>query len=415
MGANRTDLELTAPNPAVDNTLAQNTIIGPGEVAVLYDANYGSGLSPMGNPNNFVDANFRSAWNLAPSVPLIGTNFWPTLSNSTGSPTQSVGFWANATDYAMDIEPVEDDPVGNPGVFTNRVTKFDNAIFSLDYSDASFPSVDGMSSIAWSGNGSNSTGGQWALSVNGSNNAVTSSQVDVAGFINSNADFANPGIVPGGTPTTSGLIFTEVMYNPAAFDASDAGLDLPWEWVEVYNSSGVAIDISGWILDDGNNSAHASPNIASGSVPAGGTAILYSDQLTDAQFRGAWEVAANAPLNLVPISGWTTQLMALNNSGDKIGLWDSMANYNGDQADHLNTVATQSFFEDDGFPDATGASAYPFDLSVDLTDGANWDPAGQGDPLNSFNPNLVSGRWRHGYLASRWRCRLSGHVCCGSF
>ncbi len=394
IGANLTDFELPTPNPAVTNTLAENTMIGPGEVAVLYDANYGSSLSPMANPNNFVDANFRSAWGLSASVPLIGTNFWPTLSNSTGSPTQSVGFWANATDYAMDITPVEDDPVNMPGVFTNRVTKFDNAQFSIDYSGASFPAVDGMSSITWSGNGSNSAGNQWVKSVAEINNAVTSVPVQVPGFINSDADFANPGIIPSGTPTTSGLIFTEIMYDPAPFDVSNSGQDLPWEWVEVYNSSGVAIDLTGWVLDDINNNAHSAANIAGGSVPAGGTAIFYSDELTDVQFRDAWERDAdpdNSPLNLVAVSGWTTALMALNNSGDQIALWSSFASYSGDHNVHDNAVVKQAFFESTGFPNAVGASISPFDLSADLTDGGNWDFAAMGDPLNSFNPNLVSG------------------------
>ena len=47
-------------------------MIGPGQVAVIYDANYGSSFAPTANPNNFVDANFRNAYGLAPSVPLIG-------------------------------------------------------------------------------------------------------------------------------------------------------------------------------------------------------------------------------------------------------------------------------------------------------------------------------------------------------
>ncbi|QEG34030.1 lamin tail domain-containing protein [Bythopirellula goksoeyrii] len=378
LGFNLGDIELTAPNPTINNALAQNTVIGAGQVAVIYDANYGSGNAPMGNPNNFVDADFRSAWGLAPTVPLIGANFWPGLSNTTGSQGQSIGFWPDAATYAMDISPVEDPD--NPGTFINRVTSFANTAFSLDYSGnyyidlipdpvpgPPFPADDGMSSITWTGNGSNQIGSNWTLSVSGSNGAVTSVPVQVPGFINSDADIGNPGIVPTGTPGTAGLYFSEIMFNPASPEDD-------WEWVELYNSTLSAVDLSGYIFDDDDNPEIATGNIASGSIAAGGTAILYNaDDVSSADFAAAW----GGSLNLVGVTTWP----ALgNSSGDAIVLKNGSG----------TTVASQSFLAADGFPNANGSSISPFDLSSDLADGGNWDLSLDGDSIGSFNANLVA-------------------------
>ncbi len=371
LGFNLGDEELPDPNPTINNTLAQNTIIPAGGVAVIYDANYGSGNAPMANPNNFVDANFRSAWGLAPSVPLIGANFWPGLSNSEGSQAQSIGFWADATAYAMDISPVEDDPDGMPGVFTNRVTSFANAEFSIDYSPEAFPEVDGMSSITWNGSGSNQTGTNWVLSVSGTNGAVTSSQVQVPGFLNSDSDVGNPGIEPSGTQGTPGLQFTEIMYDPASTEAD-------WEWVELYNGTNAAINLAGYIFDDDDGAAITTANIASGSIAAGGTAILFNvGEVSAANFASAW----GATLNLVGVTGWDPGVL-LANAGDAIVLKNAMG----------ATVASQSFLEANGFPTLSqGPSISLADLSLDATDGGNWDNAIVGDSIGSFNANLVSG------------------------
>ncbi len=374
LGFNLGDRDITAPNPTINSTLDPDTTINPGEIAIIYDGFYGTG-----NPNNFVDQRFRDAWGLGAGVKLIAADFFPGMSNSVGNQGQSIGFWQSDAQWKLDQTPTELDPVNNPGVFTNITTSFANAAFSLDFSGASFPAVDGVSSITWTGNGSNQVGSNWVQSVSGTNGAVTSSIVQFSGSVNNTNDIGNPGIVPPGIPSTTGLHFTEIMYDPASSEPN-------WEWIEVYNSTGSAINLAGWVLDDNNSVALSASNIAAGSVPAGGTAILYNNVITGADFAAAW----GSSLNLIPVSDWGA--LQLNNSGDQISLWNSFANYTGNHATHANAVITQSFLESNGFPTlSNGPSISLADLSFDPSVGSNWDNAILGDSIGSFNANALSG------------------------
>lgn len=161
----------------------------------------------------------------------------------------------------------------------------------------------------------------------------------------------------GTQPSWAQLVISEIMYNPASSDSS-------WEFVEIYNASMSPVDLTGYVFSD-DDVIQSAANIASGSIPANGSAILYNaDDLTATNFSDAWGTG----MNLVAV----TNFPALGNSGDRPGLWDSFANYNG--GDFSNAVV-EVFYENNanGWPDDNGnGSIYLNDLDTDASVGGNW-------------------------------------------
>lgn len=388
------------PSPSVSSTLDPDTTINPGETMILYDAFYGTG-----NVNNFnTDTQFRSAWSMNPSTKVLGLQFWPTLGNTTGGDTQSIGFWNDRASWRADMTP----PGGGTG---SEVTGFANSQFYLDFKDyPATATVNGNSSITWTGNGDNHDGTKWVQSVSGSNGAVTS----VVATIGTGSDIANPGIVSNFATPAPGLYFTEIMYDPSNDTSAPIG-----EWVELFNNTGAAIDLAGYTLDDKNDvkSSPTTPNIAAGLIPAGGTAILYpSNLITAAEFEATW----GPGLNLVGVDNWTSSTLALNNGvngttdpnhplyqiNDSVALWADHADYLEDAAavydadnnpgttnvnynSQAQAVAKQAWGEGlNGFPVAANASMTLADPSGDPTVGANWVAAGFQDQFGSFQSGL---------------------------
>ncbi|NJN67025.1 MAG: hypothetical protein HC884_10110, partial [Chloroflexaceae bacterium] len=160
---------------------------------------------------------------------------------------------------------------------------------------------------------------------------------------------------------SANLVISEIMYNPASTEDN-------WEWVEVYNDGTASADLSGYVLDDFNTVAHGSANIASGTIPAGSTAVLYNaDDVSAANFEAAW----GSGINLIAVTDWNA--MQLNNTGDQVSLWDSFASYSGDHQAHANAIETANYTTSSPWPASNNsASIYLTDPSADNSIGSNW-------------------------------------------
>ena len=86
--------------------------------------------------------------------------------------------------------------------------------------------------------------------------------------------------------TLNSIVLNEIIPDPAGSDTGDASLPLDGEWMELYNKSGVDVDVNAWVLmdadgniltisaskgDNDNDLSDAGETI----VPAGGTLTVY--------------------------------------------------------------------------------------------------------------------------------------------
>lgn len=144
------------------------------------------------------------------------------------------------------------------------------------------------------------------------------------------------------TASAGDIIITEIMQNPSAVS------DTNGEYFEVYNTTGSAIDMNGWVISDAGTESHA---IASSVVvPANGYAVLG---------RNA-DTMANGGLTL----DYEYANIFLGNSDDEVILSCGM------------TVIDQVFYDGGpNFPDPTGSSMQLLLTAYNATDnddGANW-------------------------------------------
>lgn len=362
----------TGSNPNINSLLAQNTMIPAGSVAVLYDGNLAGS-----NPGDFHDQSFRNAWGIGAGVPLIAVDFFPPLTN-TGT---AFGFWTDFTAYEADL--VDD----GSGEGTFEVGSFNNSLFNLNYRTG-FPTSTNGISMQWNGSGSNADGARWALSQSGVGGAVTSVSASIVGGpINSTDDAGNPGITTG-TPAASGLIISEIMYNPRSTP------DANWEWVEIYNNTGGTIDFGAtpYVLDDDDLGPIGAANVASGTLANGSTAILFNGgALTQQNMIDAWDPGGAGGTLFIPVADFP----ALGNSGDTVAVWDDFATYTDDEAAGITTNAVSVIdYDDDGllWPQDNGSGSIVLtDLALDQNDGLSWLISGPFDPFGSFNASPVLG------------------------
>ncbi len=215
----------------------------------------------------------------------------------------------------------------------------DRLVDVVEYDDgATFPDPRGASMSLRSPGLDNSDGANWCTSP------VTTGPIDLA-----TPGMPNDCEIPAPPPQ---LIITEVMNNPLTVN------DTRGEWFEVYNPTGDAVDLQGWIIHDEDVDRHiiADPVV----IAPGGYAV----------FARNGDVSRNGGVAADYVYG--NDMFLFNNFDELI-----LANPAQEVSDHI--------VWDDGrsFPDPEGASMALGDLSLDNSSGGNWcvstTPFGAGD------------------------------------
>ncbi|HQF29203.1 MAG TPA: lamin tail domain-containing protein, partial [Bacteroidia bacterium] len=161
---------------------------------------------------------------------------------------------------------------------------------------------------------------------------------------------------PGGpyVPCSEDIIFSEVNYNSSL--ATDAG-----DWVELYNKTNSAIDVSGWVFSDGDN-LHLYELPINSIVPALGRIVLTQDT---ALFKSRFPMfnGSYGPFGF-----------GLSSNGEAIRLFDQSGSL------------YQTMMYDDAAPWPNGANGNGYTLELvdyngNLSEGSNWtDGCPEGSP-----------------------------------
>jgi hypothetical protein len=328
-----------------------------GGAAVLYN----------GGDLDFDPTRFANAWG-------GGITLVPVSSFSPLSTNDAVALWSSLAGYQADDLM----STGSP-----RRT-FNSAVTSVDYSAEGYPNTSNGESIAWNGMGSIAAPENWVASAAGENGAFTSVETTLPGTpINSSDDRGTPGSVPGG-PAAAGLVISEVMYDPRSPEPA-------WEWVEIFNNTGVSIDFSAtpYVLDDDDDSSLAEANLKSGVIGNATAAVLFNAAANTLEnMQAAW----GAGINFIAVDPWTD----LANGGDTLAVWDSLASYENETQSPTtprrttdNAIAVVAFDDDTaaGWPNNDGdGSIFLSDLSADPATPASWLLS---DDTNSIGPEEI--------------------------
>jgi hypothetical protein len=268
-----------------------NTVVEPGGVAVLYN----------GGDLNFDPLRFTGAWG-------SGITLVPVSTFSSLTAGDAIGLWSNHANYVADALSST----------TSPRRSFNGTVTSINFATTSgYPATTNGHSIAWKGTGSVTNAADWSASADGAFGAHISVQTTLPGTpLNNVADRGTPGVVPGGG-AASGLVISEIMYDPASAEPA-------WEWVELFNNTGTPIDfgVTPHVFDDDDDSSLTTANITSGSIAQGATGVLFNAAATGNtldNMKAAW----GEGINFIPLSTWTD----LTNGGDTIAIWSSLASY----------------------------------------------------------------------------------------
>jgi hypothetical protein len=313
---------------------------------------------------------FADAW--GDGITLIGVSGLTDL-----TATDSIGLWPSYASYVGDTIP-------NSSSSPRRT--FASAAAALNYASG-FPAAVEGHSMAWNGSGNVTDASNWVASEAGTLSAIASQQTTIEGGpINSTNDRGNPGVLPV-SAAASGLLITEIMFAPASPLATVGYTDNDFEWAEIYNNTGAAINFeaSNHVFDDDDGGNIAAANLTMGILAAGEIGILFnSARITEEDMQTMW----GASYNYIPVTPWP----ALNNSGaETIAIWPSYAAYNSEPIvdsgrTHENAISavTYNTASAQGWPTVNNQSSiWLTNLSGDPNTGANWRRAGAAGDLLS--------------------------------
>jgi hypothetical protein len=174
--------------------------------------------------------------------------------------------------------------------------------------------------------------------------------------------------VPGAKAQTPAVVINEINYAPS--DANN-----PAEFIELYNDSTNAVDLSGWKFDAGVDYTFPSAT----TLPAHGYLVISSAPAT---FAARW--------GFTPLGPWTGKL---SNDGEQLRLRDAAS----------NTVDSVTYGEGFPWPTAAGGAGSSMELinpGLDNNLGGSWRSSGQasgaGEPQVYVPPNDVTWHYRKG-------------------
>ena len=177
--------------------------------------------------------------------------------------------------------------------------------------------------------------------------------------------------------SSSTLLISEVFYDAPGTDEDE-------EWIEIYNPTASAIDLSAYKIGDeeeqgGGEGMYQFPPEA--SIPPGGVIVIAlkaAGFYALYGFNPDYEVTDTDPSvpDMIKYSTWATGKIALSNSGDEVLILDG-----GDAIVDAMSYGNKTTFFDPPCPDvATGYSLERSPANVDTDTAADWDEQESPDP-----------------------------------
>ncbi len=392
-------------------------VLQPGGVAVLInDYNTPNPSTLAGADTTDPVAEFRLGWGLDESVPVIAVGNWGFLANNASFPGNEV-----PTLYAP-ANPAANQP--------NGVTPPFVIVDSVDY-DADLTPFPLDRGLEWPGNNgnwsyelradslnnvANNRGSNWRGAIAGLNGAFRTNGLSI--IHTSIRTTGSPGFVQTGTEAQDGsgeVIITEIYNAPNSASIDTGYVDInngpvfaqpQNEWVEIYNTTSAAIDLSGWYLEDEDGSTERFP--AGTTLQPGEAAVIFgmdrtvtvdgvaqpfeypSRQAAQQAFFDAW----GCGYQVIAVRGWgfdrdffgfdSNSLGQLSNSPHRANEILQLRKADGSLVDLLNWEDFGGAGDSNLWPnDATGLPTAPnFSIflggsslnAIDNNNGRNWFP-----------------------------------------